>query len=449
MKKTPLLLLLVCSLVLQLAKAQDTTHVTVCTKFWKTGEPITATKITATVTAPGFPTETSVISLDSSANCAAFEFIASHYPANAAFAFSAAKDQDGPLNGVNTLDMIAISRHILGLDPLPAFGMIAGDVNGSHSVTTFDIVETRKIILGLYSSWPNAPIWRFIPDYSLPFFNPSNPFQGQFVSALNLNQLQALNNDTIVLTGTKTGDVNGDAITTNPFWGPGSDSLALKLPDLMLEAGVPVTIPITFQQAYQISGLQLQLNGIGGAVMFDTITIDPAYSSYLSVRTMDPLQRDQIRAVLLLDYFAPQTTSITLYVHLTANTAVALKDALQIQQSGFYSFMTNKNNQVYRLYFDNDGSVDVHEAAQVLQLVAATPNPFGTEAQVQIALSMPESVLLEILDISGKLLFSEKSRLPAGMHYLKIPGAVLPNNALVFYRITAGQYTVTGKLVHR
>jgi hypothetical protein len=75
---------------------------------------------------------------------------------------------DNPLNGVSTYDLVLISKHILGLEPLGTpYKMIAADANKSGSITTFDIVELRKLILGIYTDLPNNTSWRFI-DRGLP-----------------------------------------------------------------------------------------------------------------------------------------------------------------------------------------------------------------------------------------------------------------------------------------
>src|SRR5690606_38908605 len=59
---------------------------------------------------------------------------------------------DNPLNGVTTFDLVLISKHILGSEPLNSpYKMIAADANKSGSITTFDIVEFRKLILGIYT----------------------------------------------------------------------------------------------------------------------------------------------------------------------------------------------------------------------------------------------------------------------------------------------------------
>ncbi len=89
------------------------------------------------------------------------------------------KDGD-PLEGVNTLDLVLISQHILGLEPLNSpFKMIAADANKSGSITTSDIVELRNLILGVYTEFPNNTSWRFL-DTNFTFPDPANPFQGGY-----------------------------------------------------------------------------------------------------------------------------------------------------------------------------------------------------------------------------------------------------------------------------
>lgn len=449
MKKT--FLLLVLSLAQFATHAQSLIHIDVCTKFWLASEPVTACTVTATVSAPGLTTETTVIALDSTESCAGFDFNTSQYPADAAFSFSATKDQDDPLNGVTMLDMVLMSRHILGIQPLASpFAMIAADANRSNSITTFDLVEARKLILGTYSNWPNTPVWRFIPDYQLPFPNPSNPFQsGLSPNLLTITQLQALNGGTIVLTGAKTGDVDGDVNTLHSFWAPGTDSLALKIPDVSLLAGVPTIIPISMEAMDQLTGLQLEISGVPGIVAFDAFTVDPVFNSYFNVNITDPGQKDRIR-IVMLNAQQTLTTSPVMYLHLTANTNMALKDAIQIKQADFYALGTDDSNQLYRLFLDFSTATAVYDpAAAGLQIMAVAPNPFAEQALVQIELANTETVLLEVMDVNAKLLFSEKQQLAAGRHFLCIPGNVLPNEGFILYRVTTGRSVASGKLMHR
>lgn len=67
-----------------------------------------------------------------------------------------------PLDGVSTLDIVLLSKHILGIDPLPTpFHMVSADVNNSGNVSVSDIVKLRKVILGVDS--PFEEPWIFLP----------------------------------------------------------------------------------------------------------------------------------------------------------------------------------------------------------------------------------------------------------------------------------------------
>ncbi|MFN5090478.1 MAG: hypothetical protein ACK5F6_10790, partial [Bacteroidota bacterium] len=86
----------------------------------------------------------------------------------------------GFLNGVSTYDLILISKHILGNQPLTSpYKMIAADVNNSKSITTLDMIQLRKLILNIEPSFPSNQSWRFV-DASYTFPNASNPWVASF-----------------------------------------------------------------------------------------------------------------------------------------------------------------------------------------------------------------------------------------------------------------------------
>lgn len=87
-----------------------------------------------------------------------------------------------PLNGVTTLDLSLISRHILGIQQFTnPYKLIAADANFSGSVTTFDVVELRKLILGIYEELPDNTSWRYVPKEYLA----DQGFYTSFVTNLN------------------------------------------------------------------------------------------------------------------------------------------------------------------------------------------------------------------------------------------------------------------------
>ena len=71
--------------------------------------------------------------------------------------------KDDWISGLSTLDIILIQKHILGLEVLEnPFDLVAADVNGDNSISAIDLVEMRKLILGLTSEVKGNTSWRFI-----------------------------------------------------------------------------------------------------------------------------------------------------------------------------------------------------------------------------------------------------------------------------------------------
>ncbi|MCB9356418.1 MAG: hypothetical protein H6575_17785 [Lewinellaceae bacterium] len=116
-----------------------------------------------------------------------------------------------PLNGVTTYDLALIQKHILGIKPFDSpYTIIAADANQDGQVTTADIVELRKLILGITQALPNGKSWRFVPtDYVFP--DPADPFQPPFPEMIVIPNMADPVPNTFHFTGVKLGDVNNSA----------------------------------------------------------------------------------------------------------------------------------------------------------------------------------------------------------------------------------------------
>lgn len=120
-----------------------------------------------------------------------------------------------PLNGVSVADVILLSKHILGLQPLGSpYKMIAGDVNNDRKLTTIDLIHLRKLILAIDTAFVANTSWRFVwADYTFPV--PTNPWFETFTEGSGPD-LDFEEDTQIDFVAIKIGDVNGSAATT-PF----------------------------------------------------------------------------------------------------------------------------------------------------------------------------------------------------------------------------------------
>lgn len=108
------------------------------------------------------------------------------------------------LNGISTYDILMIREHILGINRLDSpYKIIAADVDGSRSLTTSDLTEMHRLILGQQDDLSSDQVWQFL-DANYNFTNPTSPFQDDF------DEIEFMQNG-LNLIAIKTGDINGDA----------------------------------------------------------------------------------------------------------------------------------------------------------------------------------------------------------------------------------------------
>jgi hypothetical protein len=118
-------------------------------------------------------------------------------------------------NGVSTLDLILIQRHILHIVPFTeARQFIAADVNGDGSINASDLIDLRKVILGKLSIFPSGNNVLFITNTQYAFAHNNLTANGTIIQPI----LQILSNFPNCVSGEndrtmiKVGDVNGSFV---------------------------------------------------------------------------------------------------------------------------------------------------------------------------------------------------------------------------------------------
>jgi Dockerin type I domain len=103
------------------------------------------------------------------------------------------------LDGVSTLDLVRIQRHILGIQPFKnKYNLAAADCNDNGSVTASDLAELRKLIMGITSKLP-APTHRFLWE--------DDPFHGMNSEVIIFDIKKSIKDNNINIFLVKTGDI--------------------------------------------------------------------------------------------------------------------------------------------------------------------------------------------------------------------------------------------------
>jgi len=338
---------------------------------------------------------------------------------------------DNHLNGVSTFDLVLISKHILGLEPLNSpYKMIAADANKSNSVTTFDIVEIRKLILGIYSELPNNTSWRFV-DKKHVFSDPANPFATQFPELIAVSNMQAgnLNSDFVSI---KTGDVNNTVIANSLMATDDrtASTLYFDVQERAVNAGD--VFVVDFKAADKTAGYQFTLNTNG----LEVIEIMPG----------DKLQADN---------FAVFGDAVTASVD---GNAGAFSVKFRAAQSGELSKMINFSHRITRAesYSDNgernevalrfngsNGSVISGAGFELLQNV---PNPVSSVTYISFNLPEAAEATLTVSNAEGRIVKRVKGVFAKGLNTVALNRSDLATG-LLFYQLDTPTHSATKKMI--
>ncbi len=150
-------------------------------------------------------------------------------------------------NGVSTLDLVLIARHLINISSLNPFQLLASDVDDSQSINLLDILTLQKLILAITNELP-ATSWKFV-DRSVDLINNPGNISKDFIEVDPNNPPSEL-----LFWGVKMGDINA----TNIPFSAGNDDLKLSIKNRDLVAGETITVDFLAQDfqdflAYQFS----------------------------------------------------------------------------------------------------------------------------------------------------------------------------------------------------
>ncbi len=409
-----------------------------------------------------------------------------------------------PLNGVSTFDLVRINKHILGVELFEnPFQYIAADVNNSATITTLDIIEIKKLILGITAELPGDISWRYVPKictessgFWLQFdANPftaefTDPFQGfirkykstasglvvpnqdSWMDFVNLVTTSEFSNSEAAwsFTGVKLGDVNCNAITEgDPFRGEDHDFL--------LDAEAPATIYPTSVKRIQVVGsapAEVVAWQFGIRYAADSLTLGglaPGTDATLFDEDnfyLNPLDTFYSNGTLRAIWFSPQGEPVIIndkvlfeFQVTGTTTPVELDEALRL------------NNEVLPfLFYDQYGDTvpNVNLTLRILNMpqgfqspvlsgakpdlngntrVQAYPVPFVSDVEFRIELPAEEEITLDVFSGTGSLIYSVQQRLPAGVSELQISDLASYPAGFFWYSLRAGAATIRGKICKR
>ncbi len=356
-----------------------------------------------------------------------------------------ALDNRNILNGVTTLDLVLIQRHILGINEFTDMkSVIASDIDNNQRITASDLVALRKSILGLTNEFPNGQnSWRFVAtdfipsDVSNPFpfkenyqFNDINkPFIQQNFQAVKIGDV----NGTVTL---NTKDEEIDSRTQKAFFlavdaVSSQNGEVIEVPIYSLNNQVTYGFQWTFN--FDIDGLEF-LGYDGGTISMDdsNFAFNRLGDGFIPTvwHSENPKSLNENDILFTLKFRAIKDINISKIVDISSE----ITESLAI----------NSDEKQVNIQMDLRGQVSSGEGFKLYQ---NQPNPFNTSTNIDF--NLPESgiVKLSILDISGRVVYAMESYFDEGLNSFKIDGQSLPQSGVLIYRVDTGKYSDLKKMI--
>lgn len=352
-----------------------------------------------------------------------------------------------PLNGVNTYDIVLLQKHLLGLKPLSdPWKVLAADVNQSRSLSVVDAVLMRKLILHLIPAFDAVPSWRLIPkNWMIPSTGILSADSIPCMSHTKAGEPS----DFIAV---KSGDLDGNALpgqfqntleTRNegiPF--------AIEIANTQFRAGEYITVPIVglnqdniygFQMAFQIQSDLLEYEGIKGGA---TTGLN---ASHISMLASGDLRISYSEALP----FGVQPGKPIFSIVFKAKKDGIIGKAITLNQESMPAQAYRPDHSVDQVipiqcYIQNSNS---NQTPGTYTLYANRPNPFRQSTMIPFYLEKEGSAQLEILDVSGKVIWKQEVCCGPGYEEVEVSEDHFPAKGVYFYRLLTEAWQATRMMV--
>lgn len=351
------------------------------------------------------------------------------------------KDTDF-LNGVSTLDLVMIQRHILGLQKFDSpYKMIAADINGNEEISAIDLIQLRKLVLGIESGFPDNTSWRFV-DADYKFVDNSNPWVYDVKEDYEIfNLTQNMNIDFI---GVKIGDVNSSVIANATSGSIDSRStrwgLEFSAEKVKSDVKDVKTIAFTssnyervtgFQGTFEFNADKVQVLDISGKALdlnddnFNLNNVDQGWftMSYFDLQESD-IDTDEV--LFMISYIEKES---------------------YVSDVPFVMTSTQTRAEAYR---GLNEIVDLKIADQHVEevaIVGAHPNPWSDNTNIEFFVPQDGQVNWEFFDVNGRRLHQINDFYSKGNHRINLRRSELNVSGVIYVRMTSAHSQAEFKMM--
>ncbi len=350
---------------------------------------------------------------------------------------------DDHINGVSTLDLVMIQRHILSIDKLNSpYKLIAADANKDGKITAADLVELRKLILGTTTSFANNKSWRFV-DKGYTFQDVTFAQGEAFPEIYNIENLDT--DMTTDFVAVKIGDVNGNVkanILSNTVESRSNQNLVLTTDHKSFVAGERVVIPVKIEKGTDLSGLQFTLNF--DSEVLTLTSIDPAGMNVNDKNFgFNKVNEGVITASWNDDAAVTFRADHTLFnLTFIAKANGSTDEIMEINSEVTKAEAYDSNAETMNVSWNVKGRTENKDFV----LHQNVPNPFKEITLIGFELPNAMAATITVYDITGKVVRVANINGNKGYNMIELNKAEL-SAGVMYYSLKAGEFNTTKKMV--
>ncbi|HUN16242.1 MAG TPA: T9SS type A sorting domain-containing protein [Saprospiraceae bacterium] len=344
------------------------------------------------------------------------------------------------LDGITTFDIVQIQKHILGnLDLNSPWRMLAADINADNNITASDISALRKLILGVDYKYRNNLSWKFVEStYTFP--DPNNPWLEPLPEEY---QIQSLPGDMMFLDfkGIKIGDVS------KSIWGefnsPKVETRSARKIDLYPAKSIGNKIPVFAKDVASIDGIQftLQLNS-------DLVKLNGIQPGLIPVSDQNIGWSWLGQGILLVSWSSAESLQINgeealFYIELSKELSEEELPQLSINSSILKAEIYSNGSEIMSIAWNNENNASQNE----IIFGTLIPNPFVQQTELNINLSQAGAINYAIHDLEGREIFTTIEYGQKGNNLITIKRSQLPTSGVYTLKVDASGLSKTYKLI--
>jgi len=341
------------------------------------------------------------------------------------------KDMDHK-NGISTRDLINIQEHLIGKKKVDSwYKRQAADINADGKISAGDLLELRRLILGITDRFPENTSWRFfdrLQNQEQYFINPMKDLMRvDFVAV-------------------KIGDINLDGDPSRSA-ARSSEALHLLVEDKVLRKGERYTVPVTARDFKEIGGLQFTFSFDTDKVSIESVNGNDVLNYGSESFNLNHLQNGWFTS----SWFDPSADFITVpdgtvlfSLEVEAQEEAKLSDILNI----------NSNHAAAEAYENGGEDLDIalvfgkeNMVTDPFTLYQNVPNPFSEVTTIAFRVPEATKAVLTIHDVTGKTLKVMEGHVDQGMHRWEIDREDLPQSGILYYRLDTGNDFSVRKMI--